>query len=579
MPPRLSLVAVVLTVMLSVSAGVALAAFSATSSNGANTFSVTSGPDGTPPTISRAVAAKTTGATPGTIRQGGAYYVYAEVTDNGAISSVTANTSTFDTGVTAAALTTAGGPWTVGGLSYNYRSASLTSNTPITTGASYSYSVLATDASTNTDSENYNAAIESYAATILATGGLVSQWRLGDGVYGADDLDDSDGVLLHNHTSNTGATWTKHAALIRNAEFTPEGRIRKSGDDGALYYTSTVPGSADYVVEGDVHVKSAIANDTGGIIGRMDHTNGNGTFYQLRYNVGNGSNGNFSLWRQVDGTSATIASYADNLAAGTTRQMKLEFIGTTIKAYIDGVERLSVTDANIAGPGRGGFRIGGPSQAPVATDSAGLHFDNFRISSRTTTAVDDPGVNDGTYTNGVRLNEPGALVGDINRAARFDGVNDYVTVPDAGTLDLTNGPMSAEAWVKRHDAVGATWDTIFHKGTAAYQIAFNGSDYSLLKDGTATIVGAAGTAGDLTAFHHWVATKNGTTSKLYKDGVDVTGTVTNQTLANTSTALFIAAKSGTSEFLNATLDELALYNSELSVTDALDHYNAGRGTG
>jgi hypothetical protein len=67
--------------------------------------------DNTAPAVARATATRSDGGgTAGQIRQGSGYYVYAQATDAGSgVATVTANVSSFDTGVTAASLTTAGG--------------------------------------------------------------------------------------------------------------------------------------------------------------------------------------------------------------------------------------------------------------------------------------------------------------------------------------------------------------------------------------------------------------------------------------------------------------------------------------
>lgn len=95
-----------------------------------------------PPEIANSVGSKITLYIPGYIRQGGTYYVYANVSDSTGVASVTVNTSTFDTGVTAAALVA--GSYTVGGVTYNYRTASLTADTPKAEGT-YAYTLTATD--------------------------------------------------------------------------------------------------------------------------------------------------------------------------------------------------------------------------------------------------------------------------------------------------------------------------------------------------------------------------------------------------------------------------------------------------
>ncbi len=71
-----------------------------------------------------------------------------------------------------------------------------------------------------------------------------------------------------------------------------------------------------------------------------------------------------------------------------------------------------------------------------------------------TTAADQLGANPGTYTNGVLLNQPGALASEVDASASFDGVNDYVLVPASTSLDLTSA-VTVEFWAKRRTTSGA----------------------------------------------------------------------------------------------------------------------------
>lgn len=66
-----------------------------------------------------------------------------------------------------------------------------------------------------------------------------------------------------------------------------------------------------------------------------------------------------------------------------------------------------------------------------------------------TTAAEDQGGPSGTYSGGVVLGVAPAIV-DANRAARFDGGNDKMAVPDPanGSLDFGTGDFTAEAWIK-----------------------------------------------------------------------------------------------------------------------------------
>lgn len=111
--------------------------------------------DNTPPVVTASVINKTSGDKPGFVKQGGTYFVYANANDAAGttgthvVSTVTANVTNITTGSTAVALTTAGGPWTVGGVSYTYRSALMTATNPIIAGLK-TFTVTATDVSGNT---------------------------------------------------------------------------------------------------------------------------------------------------------------------------------------------------------------------------------------------------------------------------------------------------------------------------------------------------------------------------------------------------------------------------------------------
>jgi hypothetical protein len=107
--------------------------------------------DNTAPTVSNSVIAKSTGTglyLSGKIKQGGTYYVYANVTDaSSGLDTVTANVNNITTGQTTVALSP--GSFSVNGTSYNYRSAALTANGTLTNGAALGYSVTGTDNAVN----------------------------------------------------------------------------------------------------------------------------------------------------------------------------------------------------------------------------------------------------------------------------------------------------------------------------------------------------------------------------------------------------------------------------------------------
>jgi hypothetical protein len=130
--------------IIGVSATAAYAIFTTTKDVPSNAF--TTAADWVAPTTSSSVIAKTTAGSVGYIKQGAAFYVYANVTDGGnpgaGVQTVTANVSNVKTGITALALTN--GSYSVGGVSYNYRSVSTTANATLAANT-YTYSITATD--------------------------------------------------------------------------------------------------------------------------------------------------------------------------------------------------------------------------------------------------------------------------------------------------------------------------------------------------------------------------------------------------------------------------------------------------
>jgi hypothetical protein len=141
------------------------------------------------PVVSTAVIAKSAGGDPGAIKQGGTYYVYANLTGSGSppagVGTVSADVSAITTGQTAAALSA--GSYTVAGHSYNYRSAQLTAKSPLAAGTS-AFSVKLTDAAGTATTTSYSVAVDNTAPrasdiqTANVSGGTAGKPEQGDSV-------------------------------------------------------------------------------------------------------------------------------------------------------------------------------------------------------------------------------------------------------------------------------------------------------------------------------------------------------------------------------------------------------------
>lgn len=144
---RAKLVAVLgaVTVAALIAIPAAIAAFSAGTQNEGDV--ITAAADFTPPAITATAIGKTGGGATGFVKQGGTYYVYATVAaDTGnppsGLATVKANAETVTSGQAAVPLVT--GSYTAGGVSYNFRSASLTASSVLAEGPR-TFTVTATD--------------------------------------------------------------------------------------------------------------------------------------------------------------------------------------------------------------------------------------------------------------------------------------------------------------------------------------------------------------------------------------------------------------------------------------------------
>ncbi len=141
------------------------------------------------PTVATAVIDKSAGGLASAIKQGGTYYVYANVTGSGSppagLASLTADVSAISTGQSAAALSS--GTYTVDGQSYNYRSALLTAKSTLSAGTD-SFTVKLTDSAGTATSTSYSVTVDNTAPrtsniqTTNVTGGTVGKPEAGDTV-------------------------------------------------------------------------------------------------------------------------------------------------------------------------------------------------------------------------------------------------------------------------------------------------------------------------------------------------------------------------------------------------------------
>ena len=224
-----------------------------------------------------------------------------------------------------------------------------------------------------------------------------------------------------------------------------------------------------------------------------------------------------------------------------------------------------------------------PYRDAVLADSPAAYWRLGEASG--TTAADTSGNGrTGTYVNTPTLGAAGALSGDSNTAVGFDGSSEHVNVPFSAALNTAQFTVEAWAFVtggqgsyrtvasSRDFAAGAT------RGYTIYALPDN--TWALwLGNGSGGWQSVAGPPLVLNKWTHLVASYDGTSARLYVDGVQVGATQTTHS-PNSARPTRIAA--GANEgpanyFFPGRVDEVAIYSSALSAARVQTHFQIGSG--
>jgi hypothetical protein len=224
----------------------------------------------------------------------------------------------------------------------------------------------------------------------------------------------------------------------------------------------------------------------------------------------------------------------------------------------------------LASTATGGGIVGPAYVAAVLSDGP---VGYWRMGEASGAVVDEIGSNDGTAT-GTTRNVAGALAGaQDDGAITFNGTSDVVRMGDVLDVGAT---CTYEVWIKRTNTTAAL-QYIFNKGANQPNIVIDASHFIKVGDENVDLVISTITIAD-TNWHHLVFTHAGTGSgdnKLYIDSVDRTGAPVGNTFAGNGSSLSIGAAYVDALWFAGTIDEAAIYDTVLSPTRVLAHYNAG----
>ena len=162
-------------------------------------------------------------------------------------------------------------------------------------------------------------------------------------------------------------------------------------------------------------------------------------------------------------------------------------------------------------------------------------------------------------------------IGKSGGALNFDGTNDWVTVPDANSLDLTTG-MTVSAWV-RPDNLGTAWRSVMFKERPGAVV------YGLYANTSGQVPNVEATFGNTTEdvrgttkvpdnqWTYLAGTYDGTTLRMYVNGNLVGSEALGGAMTTSTSPLRIGGNERWGEFFDGLIDEVRVYNRALSATE------------
>lgn len=206
-----------------------------------------------------------------------------------------------------------------------------------------------------------------------------------------------------------------------------------------------------------------------------------------------------------------------------------------------------------------------------------------------TTALDSSGnTRNGTY-NAVTLGATGATPSDGDKAATFNGTSSYMRVAPTAWVPNLAGNWTVECWVnytttalgvilamRADDGLDAGTSCVFLTGRTAGRVSMEVGDISI----AGNRIAAAGTQNN-GAWHHLAATYITSTATFaaYLDGSLITsvvrsGTTNSATLRGLNVGSNRSSSSTTLQWFAGSIDEVAVYGTNLSAGRIAAHYAA-----
>jgi PKD repeat protein len=208
-----------------------------------------------------------------------------------------------------------------------------------------------------------------------------------------------------------------------------------------------------------------------------------------------------------------------------------------------------------------------PAGTTIPPGSANGLVAAYGFNEGTGTAVRD---SSGNSNNGASSGTTWLPTGRFGKALSFNGSSSLVSVADSNSLDLTNG-MTLEAWVYPTVAL-SSWRSVIAKeqtAGAVYYLEANSDSnvpaFGIYAGGEQTLLGTATLPAN--AWSHLAASYDGTTQRIYVNGVQVASRAQTGTISTSAGVLRIGGNSVWGEYFQGHIDEVRIYNRALNTSE------------
>lgn len=329
-----------------------------------------------------------------------------------------------------------------------------------------------------------------------------------------DSFSATAGTLLRAHDGEVEADWQRPTTAYKPTDlkvsslgslyFTFENEDGYSSNGSEHFLSNFDPETSDYSVQAVFYAASVVPGAKAELYARATAPF---SYYFLQYVAGSG----WSLGkRTVSGDRTILGTYVgDEIAAGSSRLAKIVAEGTSIKGYIDGVLRISVTNSQIGGKGYPGLRIDAPASMSEPKVTVTALYDLGSAQRVTRYRLKFGTVNNNTWANAIEAS------------------NDGVTWVNAATLTPPQGIGSGSFfWEGEWDSSGVTstnyryWRAVVYDGGTPNGGEARIADFRLYDSGGA-LISVGGAVSTRYTYRQGSSAGNwseGTSTSLFSDG-------------------------------------------------------------